>query len=157
MRIAAPHRNCISRDDAFDSTHHGQIAFYAGFDAPFLTNNDHSLGSPTTNLIPTTNGIFSHQQPRASYVMYGRCRQDRKVRAKGSHLSRSTTRSNTGNNNAQRQDINWSKRISLLGPSLTKSGQNGVDQQKVSSLAVCLLLWLISLGLGNHIQCFKRI
>ena len=46
----------------------------------------------------------------------------------------------------------------LLGPSLTKAGQDSVDQQKVGLSQVLLELLLISgKGLRDHLQCFERL
>lgn len=50
----------------------------------------------------------------------------------------------------------------LLGPSLTKAGQDAVDQQKVrfaySTVANDRTRWLTSgLGIRNYLQCFKGV
>ena len=47
----------------------------------------------------------------------------------------------------------------LLGPSLTKAGQDSVDQQKVSNfLAIlCPCELTFEIGLRNNIQCFQRL
>ena len=46
----------------------------------------------------------------------------------------------------------------LLGPSLTKAGQDSVDQQKVGPSPVLLDCLLISSkGFRDHLQCFERL
>ncbi len=46
----------------------------------------------------------------------------------------------------------------LLGPSLTKAGQESVDQQKASGMRSAVDASLIPRpGLRNHLQCFQRI
>lgn len=49
-----------------------------------------------------------------------------------------------------------SLKYSLLGPSLTKSGQDSVDQSKVCGECIMYVALLTSLlGLGDNLQCFK--
>lgn len=62
--------------------------------------------------------------------------------------------------NGALEEDHESLKYQLLGPSLTKAGQDAVDQQKVRW---CLtrsssrrLTRILSLGLSNHIQCIKR-
>lgn len=50
----------------------------------------------------------------------------------------------------------------LLGPSLTKAGQDAVDQQKVSfhrkGAGSCTIQKLTRIaGIRNHLQCVKRV
>lgn len=65
----------------------------------------------------------------------------------------------------QHQDADHATlKYSLLGPSLTKAGQDSVDQSKVTSHPACLtepntnLIFLTPIqGLRDHLQCLQRL
>jgi hypothetical protein len=58
-------------------------------------------------------------------------------------------------------------KYSLLGPSLTKAGQDAVDQRKVRdirrddpcfmALWIIILTFISTLGVGNNLQCLERL
>jgi len=79
----------------------------------------------------------------------------------GSGFSESTmTEDDDKQDEAVQPDMQETLRHRLMGPSLTKAGQDTVDQSKV--LAPHFTLWLfsdiaIALGLRNHIQRLQRL